>query len=236
MKKNIKILLLILVMTKGFSQKTELKICLNSGLFHFSGESAEAISQFNLSSDSNLGYTNNPYGTKSGFSYGLSLNLQRVNKINLIFGVNTGFQANKSKIIINSVFGYDGTNAYNKSVIGQTFIINRSLFTNPFIGYRFEINKIPIDIVGGINFDYILNTKEIGNARDSNNIKYSTSIDRKTITIDVSPKIQLATEFKKFGFIIGYSTGLVNYREGFVGGTNNVHSKNSNFGITYKLK
>ena len=112
MKKTIKILLLILSITKGFSQKTELKICLNSGLFSFSGESAEANSQFNLFSNSNSGYTNNPYGTKSGFSYGISLNLQRVNKVNLIIGINSGFQTNKSKITINSVFGNDGTNTY----------------------------------------------------------------------------------------------------------------------------
>lgn len=236
MKQTIKILLLILTFTNGFSQKTELKICLNSGLFSFSGESAEANSQFNLFSNSNSGYTNNPYGTKSGFSYGLSLNLQRVNKVNLIIGVNSGFQANKSKIAINSVFGNDGTNTYQKSVTGKTFLINNSLFVNPFIGYRFEINIIPIDIVGGLNFDYILRTKEIGNAKDLNNVEYSTSIDRKTINIDVSPKIQLSTEFKKFGLIFGYSTGLVNYKEGYVGGTNNVYSKNINFGITYKLK
>ena len=79
-------------------------------------------------------------------------------------------------------------------------------------------------------------TKEIGNAKDLNNVEYSTSINRKTINIDVSPKIQLSTEFKKFGLIIGYSTGLANYKEGYDGGTNIVYSKNINFGISYKLK
>lgn len=236
MKKAINILLLILTITKGFSQKNELKICLNSGLFSFRGESAEANSQFNLYNNSTSGYTNNPYGTKSGFSYGASLNFQRVNKINIIFGVNSGFQSNKSKITINSVFGFDGTNSFYKSVTGQTFITNNSLFAFPFIGYRFEINKIPIDLVFGLNYDYILSTKEIGNAKDINNVEYSTSIDRKTINNDVSAKIQLSTEYKKIGLIIGYSTGVVNYLEGYVGGTNNAYSKNINFGISYKLK
>ena len=84
MKKICKILLLILTLTKGYSQKTEIRVCLNSGLFSFDGKSAEANSQFNLFTNSNSGYTNNPYGTKSGFSYGLSLNLQRVNIINML--------------------------------------------------------------------------------------------------------------------------------------------------------
>jgi len=185
-------------------------------------------------------FTLNPYGRKNGFSNGLSLNIQRVTKENIIFGFNTGYQTNKSKILINGVSISEGTSTTFKYTNGQTYITNNAVLANPFFGYRFEINNIPIDLVGGINFDFILNTKENGTAKDSNNVDYITSIDRKTINLDVSPKIQLSTKYKKFGILVGYSTGFVNYKRGYdvnpnYGKIKEVYSKNDSINFTFVL-
>ena len=241
MKNFFTILLLILTLTKGYSQKTELKICLNTGLFSFTGNAATTNTYIYSSQPFFIG-TINPYGEKSGLSGGLSLNLQRVLKENIILGVNAGYQSNQSKVLINAVAYEDlATPMVVVNAKGQSYITNSSIMVNPFCGYRFQINKIPIDVVGGINLDFISNTKEKGNATDANNVEYNVAADMKTINLDVSPKIQLATEYKKFGLLVGYSRGLVNYKSGYDGNPNSgetkeVYSKNINFGITYRLK
>lgn len=239
--KNISIiLLLILTLTKGYSQKTELKICLNSGLFSFTGNAADTQTYI-YSAQPYFTGTINPYGKKSGFSSGLSLNLQRVLKENIIFGMNAGYQSNQSKVLINAVVLDDGATSVVVNAKGQSYVTNSSIMVNPFFGYRFQINKFPIDLVGGINLDFINSTKEKANATDANNTEYNISGDMKTINLDVSPKIQLATEYKKFGLVVGYSRGMVNYKTGYDGNPNDgetkeVYSKNINFGITYRLK
>jgi hypothetical protein len=240
MKKTFTILLLVLTFTQGYSQKTELKICLNTGLFSFTGNAATSYTQIYSAQPFFTGIIN-PYGKKSGLSGGLSLNLQRVLKENIIFGMNAGYQSNQSKVLINAVVLDEGTTTVVINANGQSYVTNSSIMVNPFCGYRFDINKIPIDLVGGINLDFINTTKEKANATDANNVEYDVSGDMKTINLDVSPKIQLATEYKKFGLVVGYSRGLVNYKTGYDGNPNDgvtkeVYSKNINFGITYRLK
>lgn len=241
MKNTFTILLLVLMLTKGYSQKTELKIGLNTGLFSFTGNAATTYTHIFSSQPFFMG-TDNPYGKKSGVSIGVSLNLQRVVKENIIFGLNAGYQSNQSKVLINAV-GYEDLS--NPIVVlnakGQSYVTNSCIMFYPFCGYRFQINKFPIDVMGGINLDFIDSTKEKGSATDSNNVEYNVSADMKSINLDVSPKIQLATEYKKFGIVVGYSWGLVNYKTGLdaypnAGGTREVYSKNINFGITYRLK
>lgn len=240
MKKIFTILLLVLTFTNGYSQKTELKIGLNTGLFSFTGNAATSYTQIYSAQPFFMG-TINPYGKKSGLSGGLSLNLQRVLKENIIFGINAGYQSNQSKVLINAVVLDEGTTTVVLNAKGQSYITNSSIMAYPFFGYRFQINKFPIDVVGGINLDFISNTKEKGNATDANNTAYHLSGDMKSINLDVSPKIQLATEYKKFGLVVGYSRGLVNYQQGYYENPNytetrEVYSKNINFGITYRLK
>jgi hypothetical protein len=241
MKNTFTILLLILTLTKVYSQKTELKICLNTGLFSFTGNAATSYTQIYSAQPFFTGIIN-PYGKKSGVSGGLSLNLQRVLKENIIFGMNAGYQSNQSKVLINAVAYEDlATPMVVVNAKGQSYVTNSSIMVYPFCGYRFQINEFPIDVVGGINLDFISNTKEKGNATDANNTEYNGSVDIKTINLDVSPKIQLATEYKKFGLVVGYSRGLVNYQKGNYANPNytetrEVYSKNINFGITYRLK
>jgi hypothetical protein len=240
MKNTFTILLLVLTFSQAYSQKTELKISLNTGLFSFTGNAATLYTQI-YSAQPFFISTINPYGKKSGLSGGLSLNVQRVLKENIIFGMNAGYQSNQSKVLINAVIQGDTTNSVFENAKGQSFVTNSSIMVYPFCGYRFQINKFPIDVVGGINLDFINTTKEKGSATDTNNTEYNVAADMKSINLDVSPKIQLATEYKKFGIVVGYSRGLVNYQQGYYANPNDtetkeVYSKNINFGITYRLK
>ncbi|WP_264537123.1 hypothetical protein [Flavobacterium sp. N1736] len=222
-----------LIYSNSYSQKTELRVSLDSGLSSFTGKSAESSSFLNVNSQFNSGYTNNPYGSKNVLTYGVSVNLKRVTKVNLIYGIGFGYENTGSKTSISSVSGYDGENHFSDPASGKTIVSINTINANPFIGYRFNANKLPIDLVAGFDFANILNTKECGDATVSNGNNYTTSLDRKTISTDFRPRIQISTDYKKFGVYLGYSFGLSNYKEGYNGGTNEAYSKILRFGITY---
>lgn len=235
MKKLILFAFSLLIYSNSYCQKTELRVSLDSGLSSFSGESAESSSSINFNNNSGSGYTNNPYGSKNVLSYGVSVNLKRVTKANFVYGIGLGYENIGSKTSINSISLYNEVNSYNVPASGKTIMSINTINANPFIGYRFNASKLPIDLVAGFDFASILNTKECGDATDEDGNNYTTSIDRKTINTDFRPRIQVSTDYKKFGVYLGYSFGLVNYKDGYVGGTNDAYSKIFRFGITYQV-
>lgn len=228
--------LLVLFLTNVLGQKTEFRLAFNSGLFSFSGQSAEKYSQINFSNPTNSGYTNNPYGSMAGICYGLSGNLKKVTKKKLDLGLDLGFETLRSKVNITAISGYTGTSTYEYTASGQTFLNYNFINLFPYIGHRFDIRNVSMDIVGGFDIAYCLKATEKGNAIATNATKYSTSVDRKTISTDIRPRIQISVDYKKAGIYIGYSYGLVNYKSGYVGGTNECYARLLRFGLTYCLK
>ena len=236
MKQLFLTMITFLTLTNVFGQKTELRASLNSGLFSFSGVSSEATTSINYNDQTKSGYTNNPYGSKVALCYGVSLNLKRITKRNIIFGLDLGYETLRSKITIDRIDGYNGTSTYQYNASGKTFLNNSFLNFNPFIGYRFIVNNICIDLTGGFDYGYILKAKEDGHATATNGIKYTTSMDRKDVTFDLRPRIQLSTEYKEIGLYVGYSYGLIDYMMNYKGGTNEASARLLRFGITYQIK
>jgi len=236
MKKLILTLTAVFFLTITYGQKTEYRISFNSGLFSFVGQSAVSTSFINFSDQTNSGYTNNPYGSKSGFCYGLSGNIKRVSKRDLIFGLDLGYEVLRSKVSINQISGFTGTSAYEYDASGQTILNSNFININPFLGYRISAKQVNFDITGGFDIGYNLNIEEKGNATAINGIKYETSRDRKTIKWDIRPRIQVSADYKKFGLYLGYSIGLSNYMRGYIGGTFEASSRIFRFGMTYQIK
>lgn len=225
-----------LITTISYAQKTEIGISLNSGLFSFTGQSAETVSFINYSDQTKSGYTNNPYGAKNGLCYGFSGSVKRISKKNIIAGLDLGYEVLRSKILINEISGYTGNSTYNYDAKGQTCLKYNFINLHPFLGYRFTSNNIIIDLTGGFDIAYCLKAKEAGNATSATGIKYETSIDRKTIKTDIRPRLQIATNYKKAGVYIGYSPGLANYKSRSLGGTNECYARLVRFGLTYQVK
>ena len=233
MKKVVLLAIVFVFFSNSYAQKTELRVSLDSGLSAFGGKSAES-SSFILDSETiGYGYTNNPYGSKNALSYGVSLNLKRITKVNFIYGIGAGYENLRSKTSLTSVFKYE--EAIAVPVSGETFMNVNTINVNPFAGYRFNAHTFPIDLVAGLDIANILSAKEKGDATDVSGNKYTTSRDRKTISTDLRPRIQISTDYKKFGLYLGYSFGLNNYRDGYVGGTNEAYSKIFRFGVTYQV-
>jgi hypothetical protein len=235
MQKTILTVIILFSLNHIFGQTKEIRLAFNSGLFSFSGQSADNQSVINFSNTKNSGYTNNPYGSLGGISYGLSANFQKVTKKNMILGFDIGFENLRSKVNIVAVNGFLGTSAYVYSANGQTFLNSNFINLFPNIGHRWLVNKISIDVIGGLDVAYCPKATEKGSATATNDTKYVTSVDRKTINTDIRPRIQFSIGYLKTGVYVGYSYGLSNYRSGYVGGTNECFARLLRFGLTYKL-
>ena len=235
--KNLILLLITIYSVTTFAQKNEFLVSFDSGMFSYTGESVSDKSIIILSdlNDLNSGYTNNPFGSKKGLSLGLSMNFKRITKVNTIYSISLGYQSLKSKTEIESVF-FGSLFLLPKNVEGETFLISNGFNFFPSVGKRFILKEIPIDLIGGLNFDFITSTKEKGKAKDSNGTEYLTSKNRDETKLDFGPRIQISTEYKKYGIYIGYNAGIVNYKSGYIGGTNSAYSQNIRFGLTYRIK
>lgn len=228
--------LLILISITAFGQKTELKLSFNSGLFSFTGAAAENNTFINFDDKGYYGYTNNPYGSKNGLCYGLSGNIKRVTKRNLILGFDLGYEVLRSKILIDRMSFYTDNSTYQSEATGESFLKYSSINLYPQIGYRFNTIPVSFDVTGGFDLGYCLKATEKGNATLWNGAIYITSVDRETIKTDIRPRLQVSTNYKKAGFYVGYSYGLANYLSGSKGGSPEAYARLIRFGLTYKLK
>lgn len=212
------------------AQQFEVRTSLNSGFYSYRGNGAESVSRINGTI-----YTNNPYGSKGGLSYGLSLNIRKVTKSNFIFGADLGYEMLRSKVKLDyfDVIGDIASDFEGKTYLNTSFI---NLF--PYLGGRFNINKHAFDLVGGMDIAHVLSAKEKGDAKSIDNAQFhiETSRDRKNIKRDLRPRIQLSTDFDKMGLYAGYSHGVRNYKAGFTGMNVETYSRMWRIGVTYRLK
>lgn len=182
-----------------------------------------------------MSYTNNPYGSRGGLSYGMSLDARKTTKGKFVFGADLGYEMLRSKVKLDYseleldvFFEYEG-----KTILNTSFV---NLY--PYLGSRLNFAGQALDIVGGLDIGYVLNSREKGEAKskDQAQSKVETSRDRKNIKTDLRPRIQLSTDFDKIGLYVGYSLGLKNYRPLMTGINANTYSRMLRFGLSYRLK
>lgn len=223
-------LFLLLISLSSKAQQLEIRASLNSGFYSYRGDGAESISRINGTT-----YTNNPYGSKGGLSYGFSLNARKVTKSNFIFGADLGYEMLRSKVKLEyfDVIGDIASDFEGRTYLNTSFI---NLF--PYLGGRFNISEQAFDLIGGLDIAYVLNSREKGDAKSVDNAQFhiETSRDRKTINTDFRPRLQLSTDFDKIGLYVGYSYGLRNYRAGFTGTDVDAYSRMWRVGLSYRLK
>jgi hypothetical protein len=233
MQKSLITSLFLLALTTSWGQKTELEISLNSGLFSFAGPFATSTTSLNYDFGNKTGgYANNPYGTKAGLCAGLSANLKRITRRNLIWGLDLGFESLNSKVAINEI----STSTERIPASGRAFLGHNFINLYPQFGYRFNLNQIAVDLSGGFDIGYCFAAMESGRAVIASGEDYTTAIDRTTINWDVRPRIQVAAAYHKIGVYAGYAAGVANYASGFIGSkTNDCYSRLIRFGLTYRI-
>jgi len=237
MQRNTLTLLFVLSLSHAFGQKTEFRIAFTSGLFSFKGNAVDKYSPINLYGSTNNGYTNNPFGSSNGICDGVSLNLKRVTKKGLDFGLDMDFETLRSKVLINGVNGNSDSATFQYPANGQTILKFNFINLYPYIGHTFGIKNVSVDIDGGFDIAYCFKSAEKGSATTSNGTKYTTDVERSSISTDIRPRIQLAADYHKIGVFIAYSYGLTNYKAKYTGGPlQESFARLYRFGVSYQLK
>ena len=235
MRKVLLLLPCLLGLSAAFGQKTEFGLSLNSGLFSFAGRSATSTSFINYNTLQHSGYTNDPYGSKPGWCDGLSVDLRRVTRGHLLFGVGLGYEALRSRLSLTSVSVFAGIDGYAVAAHGHTNLVSRFINVSPYAGYRFTPGRLTVDLTGGLDLGHCLSAEEKAKAYASNGMTFSSSRDRKTISTDVRPRLQLSVGYHKAAVYVGYSYGLTNYMAGYIGGPSGAYARLLRFGLQYRL-
>lgn len=224
------LLCLLLVPFLSRAQQFEVRVNLNSGLFYYGGDGAESVSRINGSS-----YTNNPYGSRGGLSYGLSLDTRKITKKHFIYGADLGYEMLRSKVKLEyTEFELDVSYHYE----GKTFLNTSFINLYPYIGGRFKLAGKPLDIIGGIDMAYVLSAREEAEARSTDQAQFQVEVsrDRKNIKTDLRPRLQISTAFNKVGLYFGYSHGLRNYQRSMLGSNPHTYSRMMRAGLSYQLR
>jgi hypothetical protein len=216
----------------GYAQKTEFSGHLTSGFATFRGPSAESSSLIILPRQAGSGpYTNNAYGTRPGLSYGAALQVQHITPQHTVVGVQAGYEQLRSKVRIDNVFD---RNFATIRTDGTTTLTNSCINVHPFIGHRFVAGKVDVDLTVGPEVG-LLRSHEQGSATTAQGVRYSTDLNREHPTADLRGRANLTAYYHRAGLSLGYSTGLTNYRAGYVGGTNELYSQVFRLGLSYRL-
>jgi len=242
LKKFLLLLFPLLLSTKIFAQKIELSVFANTGLFHYAGNSS-AGSTFINAGGSVQGYTNNPYGNKYGLSYGLGLKAQQVSKSGFIFGIEAGYEILRSKTNIDYVYPYydtvypwyDLTYSTVKSS-GQTFLQNNYLNFSPYLGYRFNLKKVKLDILPALDFASNISSYDKGKATGTNGIVYETNFKLNNSPLDVRLRYNAVANYGRFVLYVSYAHGLINLDKKIANfGPTGLKSELLRLGLSYRL-
>jgi hypothetical protein len=249
MKKLLLTAFLVLSGIYLYAQKVELSVVANSGLFNYSGASTTASSFIIQSNDINgnsANYTNNPYGNRKAFSYEVALQTQYVVKGGFIVGLQTGYDILRSKTEINGVIPYYFFYTFSNfsllpprplAATGQSYLQDKFITLNPYIGYRFNFKKIKIDIMPGVDIGFNISSYDKGKATTSyDGTVYTTDLKRANTPTDIRLKMGLATYYKRFGININYAYGITNYEKSITGdGVYDAKSRLIRFGISHRI-
>jgi hypothetical protein len=231
------------------AQKLEVSVQANTGLFHFAGKSSTATTQVlqgSATAADPMNRANNPYGNKNGFSYGGSIQAQLVSKGGFIIGLQGGYEVLKSKVDIDKytpivyltyqdflpVAAIDPSFA----VKGHVALQNQSINLNPYIGYRFQLSKVKLDILPGMDLGLILDTRDKGEVKDKDGKIYKVDYKRSKAPTDVRLRLGTAASYGRYGLNASFAHGLTNYMKDVIGDASfNARSEYFRLGLSYRL-
>jgi hypothetical protein len=208
---------------KVSGQTNEVSLQINSGLFSFGGPSAASSTNAYFGGYVKTLVFFNPYGRKSGFSYGFAIQAQRITKSSIIFGLQTSYESLSSRV------KFENTNGYGKLTYGF-------LNFHPFFGKRIVlVSGINSDLTVGTDLGICLNSKESAIFTNPEHVISGNSSSSRMKDLDIRPRIEFTNYYKNIGLSIGYSFGLTNYISGSSGSNQQVYSRMIRIGITYRL-
>jgi hypothetical protein len=252
MKKLYLILFTLFLAAQLHAQQFELSFQANSGLFHYSGNSASPTSIIiEGPATPKQNYTNNPYGNKNAFSYGADVQAQYVSKGGFIVGAQAGYDILRSKTNITSIFPYEiepELSTYNLldyypfnpslPAKGSTILQDQFINLSPYIGYRIKTKKINIDLMPGVDIGLGINSNDKGKAIATNGTVYEVDYKEVKPPMDIRLKFGIAANYKKWGITASFAHGLTNYTGDLLNDSPIIYKAQSEllrFGISYRI-
>lgn len=225
---------LLFIMNVAYAQKWECLAKVNSGLFYYGGEGAEKTSflEYWQGDPSMYAYTNNPYGRKSGFSYGVGSNIQRVTNWNFIYGLDFGFESVQSKMPLSQ------TDINGISWSGRTLLRTNFVTMSPHFGFYWNIKSVRMDLSIAGDFVKFLSKAEENVKIESAGRQIIRATDkRENPKFDSRTSYQLTAFKNKVGLSLTYAKGLNdnNFGSWAEGNGNRVFSRYLKIGLQYRL-
>lgn len=232
LKASFAILIFIAVSKLAFSQKTEINVNVYSGLFNLMGKGATSTSAVFINSYSApANYTINPLGKKAGFSYAIEGQIQRKATSSILYGMGFGFEMLESRVAIDSLFE-NGIILNRYPATGHTKLKSTSISVNPYISKRFKTGNLTFDIQTGADAAFNISREEEAEVSYNNrSISFTNKINDPVI--DIRPRLQIKTQLKNYGLIVGYSLGVTNYEKD---NNRQVTSSFLRLGLSYQIK
>lgn len=217
----------------SYGQQTDVSIHLTSGVANFRGPGSTANSALILSQKAGTSaYTNSPYGRRAVFSYGVAGQLQRVTAGQALFGVQAGYETLRSRTQVVSVV--DRTNMLVETD-GRSTLTNSQLNLHGFLGRRFGVGEVALDLTAGPEVGVVLQSEENAFAVAYGGARYTTSLGHNPPELDLRGRANLTAHYQRVGLSAGYSYGLTNYRESELGSTGAAYSQVFRVGLSYRL-
>jgi hypothetical protein len=213
-------------------QRTTYTVGVNSGYFRYKGD--QSVASSSIHALPTLGtQLEGPAGRRSGFSYEVSGNIQRITKSKIIFGAELAWQSLQSKVTINGMIP-SMYSSYIKPTSGMAKLTSQYICLTPFVGYRLLNKKVRMDITTGLELGACISRKEDIDATDpdtNENFKGTNDITKRH---DLRARLQLNTSMGRFGITTGYSAGLTNYYNNDAFFT--ARSSFIRLGVNYRIK
>lgn len=156
-------------------------------------------------------------------------------------GVSLGYENLRSKVPIVAVEGVMYYTSFNVPATGWAYSANHFINGFPYLGYRFDLGPMALDLTGGVDVGYLYFGRALGHATTDEGKTYRVQRRYKINSFDARSRYQLTLTRKRFGVYVGYSNGFVNYTPrswtyGWKVERTRVKSNLIRFGILYKIK
>ncbi|MFT4092615.1 MAG: outer membrane beta-barrel protein [Niabella sp.] len=220
-------MIFVMVLIQANGQQNSFSVALSENSLHFAGASAAPSITYST------GSSNNPYGSRSDFGWGITFAMNHITTYHLFYGIELGYTGLKSKMETNKII-VDGASPVDATGKLNLHIQEISLFPNT--GYRFAINNnIKLDAGGGLEIAPVLKNREQTRVRADNGNEYSFNKDRKNINTDIRARVQLKLNYQRTYLKGSYAWGCKNYLEGYIGGTTDAVSRVLSVGVGYSF-
>lgn len=217
----------------AYAQKWECLAKINSGLFSYAGKGAEKTSflEYWQGDPSLYSYTNNPYGRKSGFSYGVGFNVQRVTSWHFVYGLDIGFESVQSKMPLSQ------TDMNGVLWSGRTLLRTDFVTGSPHFGFYWNIKSVRMDLsIAGDFVKYLSEAKENAKIESAGGKNISAKGNRENPTLDSRTSYQLTVFKNRLGLSLAYAKGLNDYNSGWLEGDGHqIFSRYLKIGFQFRL-